>query len=976
MLSPDGRNRSFDENANGYVRGEGAGAIVLKTLARAETDRKLAQSSNAADASSVAQILAVIRGSAMNQDGRSASFTAPNGSAQRALLREALRVSGVRADEVSYVEAHGTGTSLGDPIEWGAIRDVLLAPFSADAPVSTMPLVIGALKSNIGHLEGCAGMAGLIKAINCVRARTVPANLHLQRLNSRMIMDKIHRHAHFPEDSVPLRSVTKANGEVIAGVSSFGSGGTNVHVILQSYTETVAEVSKGVVQSPRESVKSAKVVFLCAGQGLVYHHMGRELFEAEPVFKDCIVRCSLVVPLQPSLVEVMYTSPDCAPMIHTPVYSQLALFALEVALAYVWKTRGVSPDVVAGHSLGEYAAAVIAGVFTPEVGIQLVHLRLQSLIKFSSTGPTTGMMAAVRCSEADALKAIEAVMADTTGSAEDRMVALAGINGPNSVVLSGTEDAVKRLLSVLGNPSSKNLVVEYAFHSPLVLPAAQDFEKRFDAAIADGRIRFSTPLASVQLVSCLHGKLIDLHELTRPAYWVQQMLRPVRFLDCVRVLRSADVDARVITEIGPSNMFAKLAALSMTSELGNSCKFTSSLEKGTDALDQLNFAVTVVQKRSLLGFGTRGGRLSEAYRPTAMKWRQKGQKEALIASSGLRSQSYNQQSYLHEIVRSAILSVLSPEMVECLSGETSFLSLGLDSLAAQAVRNALATQLNLPQLSNTVVLKHPSMDELVEFLYAKIHAPEAPSVSAAQSRDETELHSAAFTPEAVFDIDDLPEDGVMTQFPASCMQQAMLFHHISDPDAKSFIETFRWDLSGEINMGHLHQAWISVITTHPSLRSSFDPYAVPVPLQRIWSADSIESLSAPLEKSTWFKIGSLAKLDNSEVEKAIVKELRAQRAVPFDLAVPLLPRIKILSRAQDKHVLLLTIHHAVIDGFSVQLLLQDLSRFYAAAASGKHLPVVEAPSYHAFVDFERHLVSVRNKAAHRFWSSTVQGWQS
>eukprot|EP01037_Dinobryon_pediforme_P018179 gene18179-18429_t len=267
MLSSDGKNKSFDASADGYVRGEGAGALVIMPLVEAERRR--------------CAVLAVIRGSSVNQDGKSASFTAPNGSAQRDLLRRALSAANLEAEDIAYLEAHGTGTALGDPIEWGAIRDVLLGgPESVAAP----PLVIGAVKSSIGHLEGAAGIAGVIKAVMALRHRNVPPNLHFQTRNP-LLLDSTGRQGIFPTTSIAIRSTGRSK-LLAAGVSCFGSGGTNAHVILSEYlAQSDILGTTEIERLPEVDLKShseRKVAFVFAGQmaptsfkylplGLAYH---------------------------------------------------------------------------------------------------------------------------------------------------------------------------------------------------------------------------------------------------------------------------------------------------------------------------------------------------------------------------------------------------------------------------------------------------------------------------------------------------------------------------------------------------------------------------------------------------------------------------------------------------------------------------------------------------------------------------------
>jgi amino acid adenylation domain-containing protein len=953
MLSRDGKVRAFDEGANGYVRGEGAGALVIKSLRRAKEDRA---------AGLGGEILAVIRGSAMNQDGRSASFTAPNGSAQRALLRSALQNSGVSPDQVAYLEAHGTGTPLGDPIEWGAIRDVLLADRGAAG--QSRPLLIGAVKSNIGHLEAAAGMAGLIKAVCCLRRRTVPSNLHFSQMNSRMIVDPTHRAALFPTEATQL--VSAAGEELVASVSSFGSGGTNTNVILQSYTDTSVRQPAVDAGDPKE--QRPKVVFVCTGQGLVYKHMGLQLFEAEPSFKDVILRCSDALPeLRPSLVDVMYSgTPVTADLIGSPQYSQLALYALEVALANVWKSRGVTADAVCGHSLGEYAAAVVAGVLAPEAGARLVHVRQLCLQELGASVSADGAMLAIRCTEADAVQAL-------ASTADRHLAALAGVNGPSAVVLSGERRVLEAVLSKLGKPTHKFLTVDYAYHSPLVRPAAEEFARRFAKDVESGEVVFSEPTTGVVFVSCKTGAAVSPQLLKTPEYWVQQMQSPVRFHDCTLALMASFPVAPLCVELGPHDTLVK----QMTAAMCSTGLLTASLQQDRDALDTFNAAFSAVRARLQSNHSCLGGRLSPEYRPVAMPWRRKRESTRSLAAAEttLRRESFTtRHGAVYFVARGALLSVLSPDSAELLTDNTSFLSLGLDSLAAQAVRNAIANSLELPHLSNTVVLKHPTLEELVEHLEDCLSAAAAERNAAPSSPSRR----PAAPQEAVFDVDDLLEDGVEAEFPATCMQQAMLFHHVSDPDAKSFIESFRWEVSGLLDVKRFYAAWQAVIRATPALRSTFDPYAVPVPVQRVWQAESIPALSCPMDKAPWYRVVAYTGDERAEADlgKVVDTELKVQRDWQFDLSSPLLLRMTVVTVSAQRHVVLVTLHHAVIDGFSIRAALQAVGDCYKnAEPNASVLEGQVGVSYGVFAEFERQLVR-SDKVAQRYWRNVLQGWQA
>jgi len=569
MLSPDGRCKTFDASANGYVRGEGCGVLVLKRLSDA-----IAEGDN---------ILALVRGSAVNHNGRSAGLTVPSGPAQAELVRQALANAGLSPRDVAYVEAHGTGTAVGDPIEAAALAEVF-----ADR---AEPLLVGSVKSNVGHLEWAAGICGVIKAILAIRHGEIPPSLHVKKLNPRLDWE-----------SLPLRVVTTATpwpeGPRIAGISSFGFGGTNAHVLIEAPPATARgapEVERplhilalsartpealthlsaqyeaaldgqgiadlcfsanagrnhwehrlAIVAAKSEDLKQRlraaktasvpaerpRIAMLCTGQGSQYPGMGRELFETQPVFRRTLVRCdeALRGALDRSLLdEILYPvgqTRDDSP-IHQTAYTQPALFALEYALAELWRSWGIRPNAVLGHSVGEYVAACLAGVLSLEDGLKLIAARgrlMQAL-------PDNGAMAAIRAGEERVAPFIERYKAS---------VSFAAINGPADVVISGERAAVEAIQSELSAEGigSQPLKVSHAFHSPLMEPILDEFE----------RVVRSIPLAppELALISNVTGRQV-VDEVTDPAYWLRHVREPVRFRASIETLAGHDV----FLEAGP-----------------------------------------------------------------------------------------------------------------------------------------------------------------------------------------------------------------------------------------------------------------------------------------------------------------------------------------------------------------------------------------------------------------------------------------
>ena len=591
MMAADGRCKTFDATADGFVRGEGAGVIVLKRLTDAVADGD--------------NILALIRGSAMNQDGRSNGITAPNGPSQQAVIRKALQQAGVTPSEISYVECHGTGTALGDPIEVQSLGAVLAAGRSPDNPV-----IIGSIKTNIGHLETAAGVAGLIKVVLALQHQEIPPHLHFQEPNPHIPWEELGVTVPTSRTPWPARQ-----GRRLAGVSSLGFSGTNAHVILEeapvthqqesarsvlerplhllnisARTETAlqalagryeryfsdhpsasftdvcftanagrghfdwrlsmqartaqeaqrkiatwrsGEESLGVFSGCTDSTNPPEVVFLFTGQGGQYVGMGRQLYDTQPTFRRALERCdALLRPhLERSLLAVLYPEPGQSSPLHDTNYTQPVTFALQYALAELWRAWGITPGLIMGHSVGEIVAATVAGMMSLEDGLMLVTERGRLMHSLSEKG----MMASITAGE-------EAV-AEALDPYKDA-VAIAALNGPESTVISGERQAVQAMLQHLEGQGikTKPLQISHAFHSPLVEPILDAFE----AAAARARLREPTTalFSSMRLQMATGDRLLD------AAYWRHNLRHTVRFAEAMHALRAKGY--KVFVELGPT----------------------------------------------------------------------------------------------------------------------------------------------------------------------------------------------------------------------------------------------------------------------------------------------------------------------------------------------------------------------------------------------------------------------------------------
>ncbi|SMF03967.1 amino acid adenylation domain-containing protein [Tistlia consotensis] len=592
-LSSDGLSKTFDAAADGFGRGEGCAVLVLRRLSDALAAGE--------------RIHAVIRGSAVNQDGASGGLTVPSGRAQQAVIRAALADAALAPAEIDYLEAHGTGTVLGDPIELRSLGAVF-----AGRPAGR-PLLVGSVKTNLGHLEAAAGLAGLVKTVLALEQGAVPAHLHLETPNP-----------HVPWAELPLRVPTAtepwpATGRPRrAGVSAFSLMGTNAHVVLEQAPEPAAapapvershhpfllsarspealralagacaevvrddeplgdrcftsnagraqhavrlatvvagpaelrerlaavargETPAGVAFGRAAGAATPPVAFLFTGQGAVGPDMARGLYESAPPFAAELERCAAILAphLDVPLVELLYGG-ETARLSRTR-YAQPALVALEWSLAQLWRSWGVEPAAVLGHSLGEYVAAAVAGMIEPEQLLPLVAQRGRIMDDL----PEGAMLAAAT----DAGTAAAAL-----AGLEDR-VSLAALNGPQATVLAGDEAAVARVAERLAGQGvrTQRLAVSHAFHSPMMEPALD--------ALADLAASVEWRPARLPIARNLDGRRLEPGAVPPAEDWARHAREPVRFAEGLQALAGQGIQH--FLEIGPRPVLTALGPASL-----------------------------------------------------------------------------------------------------------------------------------------------------------------------------------------------------------------------------------------------------------------------------------------------------------------------------------------------------------------------------------------------------------------------------
>lgn len=971
IASPDGHCRAFDARAAGTVAGEGVGIVALKRL-----DDALADGDT---------IYAVIKGFAVNNDGSNKiGYTAPSVDGQAEVIATAQEMAGFAPETIGYIEAHGTGTPLGDPIEIEGLTKAFRAGTSANNFCA-----LGSVKSNVGHLDTAAGVTGLIKTALALHHKKLPPSLHFESPNPKIDF------AGSPF-FVNAKLTDWKNGETPrrAGVSSFGIGGTNAHVVLEespavkaqtelspsqlillsAKTETALEqatknLAAHLKQHPelnltdvaytlqvgrhefphrravvcrdindavgtletrnpkRVSTRLVRqddppVVFMFPGQGAQQVNMGLEVHQDVPGFREQVdVCCEILKPqLGFDLRSVLYPEPEKAgeaqeKLTQTAV-TQPALFTIEYALGKLWMDLGVQPQAMIGHSIGEYVAACLAGVFPLEEALKLVATRGRMMQQLPG-----GTMLAVRLPE------------NELGPLLDARISLAAVNTPSLCVVSGPADAIEMFQRELSgrNIACTALKTSHAFHSAMMEPVLQSFIE------LAGKTKLNAP--QIPFISNVTGTWITAEQATDPKYWANHLRQTVRFADGVAELLKDP--ARIFLEAGPGRTLGNLtkqhpargADNVIVSSLGHGKNSASDMESLLAALGQLWLSGARIDRKGFYQheqcrrvplpsypferqryFIEPAGAVQTQPAPSATDRQGQEQPEAEIVPihhlipPPCAAQTTCERSTI-EILRT-LLSDLSGLNLADMTGTTTFAEMGFESLFLTQLSLAIEQKTGVRVAFRDLLEEFSSLDALA----AHIEGCRVRSDQARTKGSETRNLESETRP-------DIPAS--TSTYPLTEAQRELWFaSQMGDAASCAYNECRLLHLRGALKENTLTAAVQALVDRHEALRVNFAPDG---DCQHVHP-----ELKVNIPLLDWSKLPAAThepRLNVLQLEEA---------QLPFDLVGGPLLRAWLIRLEAQHHVLVLTVHHIVCDGFSLGILLRELAQIYSAEYHGLH----------------------------------------
>ncbi|HZV35806.1 MAG TPA: acyltransferase domain-containing protein, partial [Verrucomicrobiae bacterium] len=986
IVSPDGHCRAFDARAQGTVSSDGLGIVVLKRFAEALKDGD--------------EIYAVIKGAALNNDGSGkVSFTSPSVEGHTEVIALAQAQSGFSPETISYIETHGTGTPLGDPIEIEGLKQAFGAVSKKNF------CAIGSVKTNIGHLDTAAGVAGLIKTALALKNKLLPASLHFTQPNPRIdfanspffVNTKL---TPWPEGSTPRR----------AGVSSFGLGGTNSHVVLEeaphpapsspgrewqlltfsARTPTALDAATGnfaahikthpelnladaaytlqigrtafnhrrilVCRDAADAIKAVEtcdakrvltqhheinappIVFMFPGQGAQFVNMGAELYRTEKVFAEEVDRCAKL--LQPHLKldlrQAIFPQPGHekaaeALLIQTRI-TQPSLFVIEYALARLWMSWGVKPRAMIGHSVGEYVAGCLAGVFSLETALELVAQRAR-LVQMQPGGA----MLAARLPEHEAQSFLQDGLS------------IAAINSPNLCVISGPYESIERLEKQLSERgiAGRRLSTSHAFHSAMMDPVIAPFTE----LLKKTDLRAPT----VPYVSNVNAKWVTDAETTDPKYWAGHVRQTVRFAEGVgELLKDANV---VLLEVGPGQTLTTLArqhpnrheSQAVISSFGASKDPQHEIPAILNALGKLWLAGVPVdwagfhqhEKRRRVPLPTYPFERKRFWaEPAAHAGVQPlaapGESTELLSEqtkiksfdSALSeaSQKVNATSRKERILAAMTkqLEELSGKNAADISHTATFLEMGFDSLflaqASQAFFQSFGVKVSFRQMLE----QFNTLDDLAEHFDKQLPAEQLPVDSTLAGASTTVIEPKSAEPQV------LPLSEAQTE--------VWLATRWSEDACRAFNQVVSLRLRGQLQIEPLRRALNALVERHDALRATFLPDGSG---QRIAPTDQIE-----------MPFLDLFCQDPANRENLLAEIIWAEDARPFDLVNGPVLRARLVKLLGDEHVLLLATHHLVMDGWSISVACRELGQLYSAFVRGETLSLKPAAQLRDYVEWQ------------------------
>ncbi|MGW5668942.1 amino acid adenylation domain-containing protein, partial [Micromonospora sp. NPDC003776] len=1012
IYSPDGHCRPFSADARGSIESSGVGIVALKRLEDAVADGDT--------------VYAVIRGSAINNDGaRRTGYTAPGVDGQVQVVSSALAAAGVDPRSIGYLEAHGTGTTLGDPIEVTALTEAFRRGTDGRGFCA-----LGSVKANIGHTDAAAGVAGLIKTVMALWSRTLPPTLNASRPHP--AIDFAASPFYLNDTARPWT----ADGPRRAGVSSFGMGGTNAHVVLEEPPHApaappatpgphlltvsartadalerqtrqlrgwldahpgvdLADVAAGLgrrqpmahrrflVATDRADALAAldtpgrqftgahpggrrPLVFAFPGHGAQHVAMGAGLYRAEPTYRAVVDECAELLrdDLGLDLRTLLCPGPDgherAEELLARPALIQPALFVTEYALARSLLARGVTPDLMVGHSLGEYVAACLAGVFSLADALRLVRVR-GALVE--RTPP--GAMLAVSLPETAATGLLAGGLA------------LAAVNAPELCVLSGAPEAIEELRRRLTGDGvgCRSLRVTRGYHSALLDPVLDEF------AVHARRVDYAEP--DRPYLSNLTGAPVTPGQVTEPEYWVRHLREPVRFAESAALLAEQDV---VLAELGPGHALGGLARLAGL----RPGQVVAAMRHPRADADDLGTMFDAVGRLWLSGVpvdwerwhGGRRRRLALPGYPFARQrhWIDPAPRASLappapavvapaapdapeVVDAGSRpavSTAYVAPSTpAQECVAELWSELLGIRPIGTLD---NFFELGGHSLLATQFVVRLRARLGVA-LALETVFAQPTVAEIAAALPATAGVPAPAPV-------------AVIAPPAAAPAIPRAEPGAGPA-PLSSGQHRLWFLDQAYEQQNAYTVCTSLLLDGDLDVDALRGALAELLRRHESLRTVFPLGPDGDPVQQVRPAGPVDLpiVSAPADADGPDTPGSIVE---SAVADAVPPWVHAALAAdvrrPFDLARGPLFRAVLLRIADDRHVLSLTMHHNVSDGWSLGIIAGELATLYDAARAGRPAPLPELPvQYGDYARWQRSRLADDDSADLRYWRRQLDG---